>query len=237
MSFHLDAPEGSIAPVALLPGDPFRARHVAEKHLEGAVLHSERRAEYGYTGLYRGQRVSVQATGMGGPSLSIYVHELIVDYGVRTLVRIGTCGSIRPDLGLGDLVAAMAASTNSGTNRLAFGGMDFAPAADFDLLRTAHDVARERGLDLRVGTVLTSDVFYDRPDWWKPWAEHGVLAAEMETSALYTLAARHGARALSLLTISDSVLTGASMAPADRERSLDRMIELALETAIRPRGT
>lgn len=233
MSLHLDAPEGSYAEIALLPGDPLRARFIAEHWLKDAIQVNARRGMHGFTGLYKGRRVSVQATGMGMPSASIYIHELIRDYGVRTLIRVGTCGSLRSDLGIGELLMASAASTDSGINRNTFGGLDFAPAADFGLLKECWDVSAERGLRLRVGGVLSSDRFYASEEVWRIWAEYGVLGVEMETSALYTLAARNQVRALALLTVSDEIFTGAQMPPEDRERKLHAMVELALEAGLR----
>ena len=231
MSIHIDAPRGAVAEAVLLPGDPLRATYVAERWLEGAQRFNGVRCAYGYTGTWRGARVSVQATGMGVPSAAIYVHELVADYGAKVLVRVGTCGALREDLRVGDVVLAQAACTNSAFNRATFGGADFAPVADWGLLRRADDLARARGLSVRVGNVLTSDVFYDQGEWWRPWADHGVLAAEMEVAGLYTLAARHGVRALAVLTVSDHVLGGASLAPAERERTLDAMLQLGLDVA------
>ncbi|MBK9031484.1 MAG: purine-nucleoside phosphorylase [Myxococcales bacterium] len=232
MTVHLEAQPGDIAPVVLLPGDPLRAQFVAEQFLTGATCHNRVRNALGYTGRFRDHRVSVQSTGMGMPSCAIYAHELLADYGARVLIRIGTCGALQPDLELGDVVLAMSASTDSAMIRHRFGGMDYAPTASFELLRRAADLGATLPRPPRVGPVLTSDTFYAaRDDWWKAWAEHGVLAAEMETAALYTLAAKAGARALSILTVSDHVLTGAHTTPAERQRGFARMVELALELA------
>ena len=232
MSVHIEAKPGDIASVVLLPGDPLRAQFIAKRFLEDAVCHNRVRNALGYTGSFRGRRVSVQSTGMGMPSLAIYVHELLCDYRAKVLVRVGTCGALQPSLGLRDLVLAMSACSDSAMNRATFGGMHFAPTADFGLLREAHRLASERGLGVSVGSVLTSDTFYS-PDiaWWKPWAAHGVLAAEMETAALYTLAARHGARALSILTVSDHLVTGERTTAEARRSGFARMVELALELA------
>ncbi len=232
MSVHLEARPGDIAPIVLLPGDPLRAQFIADRFLDDAVCHNRVRNALGFTGHHRGVRVSVQSTGMGMPSCAIYVHELLAQYGARVLVRIGTCGAIRADLQTRDLVLAQATSTDSAMFRTTFGGATFAPAASFDLLRRAHAIAVERGKPVRVGTVLTSDTFY--PDhlalssWWTPWAEHGVLAAEMETAALYTLAARHAARALSILTVSDNLVTGEQTTSDERQTGFGEMAELAL---------
>ena len=229
MSIHIGAKAGEIAEVVLLPGDPLRAEFVAKTFLSDAVCHSRVRGMLGYTGTYKGARVSVQGTGMGIPSISIYAHELIVDYGARRLIRIGTCGAMRADMALGDVILAQAACTDSAVNRLRFGGSDFAPAASFDLLSRAHEVAAGRRIRAHVGTVLTSDTFYmDDPDWWKLWARYGVVAAEMETAALYTIAAGHGVEALSILTVSDSLVTGASATTEQRQTGYTAMMEIAL---------
>ena len=232
MSVHLEAAPGAIAPVVLLPGDPLRAQFIAETFLTDATCHNRTRNALGFTGHFRGHRVSVQATGMGMPSCAIYAQELLADYGARVLIRVGTCGAIQPELALGDVVLAMSACTDSAMIRHRFGGMDYAPTASFDLLRRAAALAADHARPVRVGPVLTSDTFYaTRDDWWKVWAEHGVLAAEMESAALYTLAAKAGARALSILTVSDHVLTGAHTSADERQRGFARMAELALALA------
>ncbi|HEX7843770.1 MAG TPA: purine-nucleoside phosphorylase [Kofleriaceae bacterium] len=230
MSVHLEAKPGDIAPVVLLPGDPLRARFIAERFLEGAVCHNQVRNALGYTGAYRGKRISVQSTGMGMPSFSIYAHELLESYGARVLIRVGTCGALQPGIGVRDIILAVSASTDSAMNRIRFGGMDFAPTADFELLRRAHALAASRDLPVHAGGVLSTDAFYpDDEDWWKIWARHGVLAAEMETAALYTLAARFGARALAILGVSDHVVTGEHSSAEDRQTGFGKMAELALE--------
>jgi len=233
VSVHLEAKHGDIAPIVLLPGDPLRAQFIAEQFLEDAVCHNRVRNALGYTGTYRGTRVSVQSTGMGMPSAAIYVHELLAQYGVRVLVRIGTCGAIRADLRTRDIVLAQTASTDSAMFRTTFGGATYAASADFTLLQRAHELATSRGKPVRVGGVLTSDTFY--PDenvvttWWTPWAEHAVLAAEMETAALYTLAARRGAHALSILTVSDNLVTGEQTTADERQTGFGDMALLALD--------
>ena len=230
MSIHIGAKPGDIAPSILLPGDPYRARFIAETWFEDPVCFNEVRGMLGYTGTVGGKRVSVMGTGMGIPSHTIYVHELIAEYGVSTLIRVGTCGGMQEGLGLGDLVLAMSASTDSQINRLRFGGMDFAPTASFDLLHRAHQAAEQAGVPVRVGNVVTSDTFYqDDPESWKLWAGYGVLAVEMETAGLYTLAAKHGVDALSVLTVSDGLATGARATSEERERTFTRMIDVALK--------
>jgi len=233
MSKHIGAKPGEIAPTILLPGDPRRARFIAETLLEGAVCFNEVRGMLGFTGSYEGERVSVMGTGMGVPSHSIYVHELIAEYGVERLIRVGTCGALRSDLKIGDVVLAMSSSSDSNVNRLRFGGRDYAPTASFPLLLSAYNKAVEKGFDVRVGSILTSDTFYDdEPDAWKPWAAFGVLVVEMETAGLYTLAAKFDVEALSILTVSDSLPTGVAASSEERERGFSRMAELALAAAL-----
>lgn len=233
MSIHLEARPGEYASVVLLPGDPLRAQFIAETFLTDSVRVNQVRGALGYTGTLQGKRISVQSTGMGMPSQAIYVTELLVDYGARTLLRVGTCGALQAKVKLRDVVLALSASTDSAMFRRSFDDASFAPSADWDLLRRAHEAATRRGIGAHVGNVLTSDTFYAEPeDWWARWARHGVLAAEMETAALYTLAARHGARALSILSVSDHVLTGERTSAADRQTSFGQMIELALEVAV-----
>ncbi len=207
-----------------------RARHIAETMLEDVVCYSEVRGMLGYTGDYRGKRVSVMGTGMGIPSLSIYVHELVRDYHVKTLIRVGTCGALQPHLQVGDIVLPMSSSTNSHLNRPCFEGMDYAPTASFHLLLRAYEAAKDRGGNVYVGGIFSSDTFYnDHPEWWEKWAAYGTLACEMETSGLYTLAAKLKVDALSVLTVSNSLLTGESSTARQREREFPQMAEIALE--------
>ena len=230
MSIHIGAKQGQIAPTILLPGDPLRAKHIAETMLEDVVCYSEVRGMLGYTGRYGDKRVSVMGTGMGIPTLSIYIHELVTEYHVKTLIRVGTCGALQPHLKIGDIVLPMTSSTNSHINKLRFQGMDYAPAASFDLLLKAYEAAKERGARVFVGGNFASDTFYnDDPEWWKKWAAFGVLVVEMETSGLYTLAAKHKVDALSVLTVSDCLVTGESSTAEQRERDFPQMAEIALE--------
>lgn len=232
MSIHIGAKENDIASTVLMPGDPLRAKFIAENLLEGARCYNEVRGMYGFTGTYKGKRVSVQGSGMGIPSISIYANELITEYGVKNLIRIGTCGSMQADIKLKDVVLAMSASTDSSINKIRFKGMDFAPTASFKLLQKAHTVAEARGIAPRVGSVLTTDTFYgDEPDAWKHWANFGLMAVEMETAALYTLAAKHGVDALAILTVSDSLVTHELTSSEERQNTFMRMVEIALETA------
>ena len=232
MSIHIGAKQGQIAPTILLPGDPLRAKHFAETMLEDVLLFNEVRGMLGYTGRYGDKRISVMGSGMGMPTLSIYVNELISEYQVKTLIRVGTCGAFQPDLKIGNIVLAMTASTDSQMNKLRFKGMDYAPAASFELLLKAYQVAKERGIDVRVGGMLAGDTFYhDDPDWWKIWAEYGALVVEMESSALYTLAAKYKVDALSILTVSDNLVTGEEASAEQREKGFTQMAEIALEIA------
>jgi purine-nucleoside phosphorylase len=230
MSIHIGAKEEQIARSILLPGDPLRAKFIAENLLEGAFCFNEVRGMLGYTGIYQGKPVSVMGTGMGMPTLSIYVNELVKDYNVDTLIRVGTCGALQPELKIGDIILAMTASTDAHTNQLRFDGRDYAPSASFDLLLAAYEAARKRGIKVSVGGILSSDTFYnDDPGWWHKWAAYGILACEMETSALYSLAAKYHARALSILTVSDSLVSGEEATAKQRERDFTQMVELALE--------
>ncbi len=232
MSIHLSARQGDIAPSVLLPGDPLRAKYIAENFLEEAYCYNEVRGMYGFTGFYKGKRVSVQGTGMGIPSISIYLNELISDYGAEKLIRIGTCGSMQPEIELKEVILAMSASTDSHINKIRFNNMDYAPTASFDLLLQAFQTAESRGIKVRVGNVLTSDTFYnDNPDSWKHWADYGILAGEMETAALYTLAAKYKVQALSILTVSDKMIDNKSATSEERQKSFTQMMEIALEIA------
>ncbi|MEG0840307.1 MAG: purine-nucleoside phosphorylase [Cetobacterium sp.] len=233
MSVHIGAKKGDIAETVLLPGDPLRAKWIAETFLEDVVCYNQVRGMYGYTGTYKGKKVSVQGTGMGVPSISIYANELIRDYGAKNLIRVGTAGSYREDVKIRDVILAMSASTTSGINNLRFGGADYAPTASFDLFMKAANLAAQKGIALKGGNVLTADEFYgDNFDSYKKWAEFGVLCVEMETAALYTVAAKYNVNALSILTISDSLVTGEETTSEERQTTLKEMIEIALETAL-----
>lgn len=231
MSIHIEAKPGEIAETILLPGDPLRAKHVAEKFLENAVCYNEVRGMFGYTGTYKGKRVSVQGTGMGIPSISIYTNELIREYGVKNLIRIGTAGSFQPYIHIKDIVIALAASTNSAVNWNRFNGADFAPTCDFELLLKAYHASQKLNIPIKAGNILSSDEFYDEnPDFYKKWAEYGILCVEMETAALYTIAAKYGVKALAIFTISDSLITKEATSADDRQNSFNDMVEIALET-------
>lgn len=233
MSIHIGAKQGQIAETILLPGDPLRAKYIAETFLEGVECYNEVRGMLGFTGTYKGKRVSVQGTGMGVPSISIYVNELMESYGVQNLIRVGTCGAIQEDIKVRDVIIAMSASSDSQVNRLLFNQIDFAPTASFELLHKAYQVASERNLSVKVGNIFTSDSFYrENFDLYKKLATYQVLAVEMESSALYTLAAKHKRNALSILTVSDHILTGEETSADERQTTFNEMIEVALDAAL-----
>ena len=234
MSIHIGAKAGDIAETVLLPGDPKRAKWIAENYLENLFCYTDIRGMLGFTGTYKGKKVSIQGTGMGIPSISIYITELMKDYGVKNLIRVGSAGSYQKDVKVRDVVIAMSTSTDSNINNRRFNGANFSPTTNFELFKTALKVAEEKNIKIKAGNVLTSDEFYnDNSDYYKKWADFGVLAVEMETAGLYTLAAKYKAKALSILTISDSLVSPEITSPEEREKTFSEMIELALETAIR----
>jgi purine-nucleoside phosphorylase len=235
MSTHIGAQPGEIAPVVLMPGDPLRAKWIAENFLEDAKLYNEVRGMLGYTGTWRGHRVSVQGSGMGQPTLAIYANELFEHYDVQTIVRVGSCGALTEKLAVRDLVIASGACTDSSMNRIRFEGLDYAPVADFGLLRAAYDASRTLAGDagVHVGLIFSSDSFYSpRPELTARMVDYGVLAVEMEASALYTLAARFDRRALAICTVSDHVVTGEETSAREREQSFGAMVEIALQAAL-----
>ncbi len=232
MSLHLEAKMGDVAETVLLPGDPLRAKFVAENLMEDAVCYNKVRGMYGFTGTYKGKRVSIQGSGMGMPSLSIYVNELFMGYGVKNVIRVGTCGAIREELKVGQVLLGMSASGDTNANRVTFKGLDFAPTADFELLSNAARVAKEQNINAITGPIFSTDSFYGGgEDRWDVWAEHGILATEMESQMLYTLAAKYGGKALSILTVSDNIVTGENSSNLDREQSFTDMMKIALEIA------
>lgn len=232
MTVHLGAEPGDYAQTVLMPGDPLRAKWAAETFLADVREVNRVRGMLGYTGSWRGHPVSIQGSGMGMPSLSIYANELLRDYGCKTLIRIGSCGAMADHVAVRDVILAMTASTLSTPSRGFFREMNFAPCADYDLLEAAARAARAKGSPLHVGGIYSSDVFYDeRPDLTEQLTRHGCLAVEMEAAELYTVAARHGARALAVLTVSDHLGTGEALPSDQRERSFGEMVEIALEAA------
>lgn len=234
MSTHINAKEGEIARTVLLPGDPLRAKYIAENYLTDAVCFNTVRNMLGYTGCYKGKRISVMGSGMGISSSGIYAYELMTAYGVDTILRLGTAGGISEKLKLKDIVIADGASTTSDINRHIFPGT-YCPLADFELTRAAYLTARKHAIPVMVGGILSSDLFYneDRPaDAMQQWQRYGVLAGEMESAGLYTLAKKYGARALTIVTVADSICYDGELSAEDREHALDTMIFLGLETAI-----
>ncbi len=227
---HISAPEGAFAGSILLPGDPLRARYIAETFLDDAVVVTSVRNMLGFTGSYRGMPVSTMGTGMGVPSAAIYVTELIRFYGVRRLVRVGSCGGISADVKMREAILAIGAATDSATNRTRYNGWDYAPTANFDLLRAAADAAAALGIKTHVGNLHTSDLFYNTyQNSLDIWQRMGILAVEMETAGLYAIAAEERAQALSIVTVSDHLVTGEVTSPDERERTFDDMVRIALE--------
>ncbi|MBT9135813.1 MAG: Purine nucleoside phosphorylase DeoD-type [Firmicutes bacterium] len=224
--------QGVIAETILLPGDPLRAKFIAEKYLPDAVQFNAVRNMLGYTGTYGGQKISVMGTGMGMPSIGIYSHELIHLYGVKNLIRVGSCGSFQEEVKVRDIVIGMAASTNSNyASQYGLPGT-YAPTASWSLLKKAVDVAARKGIPVKVGNILSSDIFYDdNPEAWKKWARMGIMAVEMEAAALYMNANRAGVNALCLLTVSDSLVTHELVSAEARQNTFTQMMEIALELA------
>lgn len=232
MTIHIGAKPGEIAETVLMPGDPYRAKWAAETFLKDAVCINQVRGMLGFTGIWNGNRVTIQGSGMGMPSLSIYANELLRDYGAKTLIRIGSCGAMQPHVKLRDVILAMTSSTLSTPSRGIFRELNFAPSADWSLLHAAFKAAEKMGTPTHVGGIYSSDVFYDeRPDLNEQMTRHGILGVEMEAAELYTLAARHGGRALAVLTVSDHLVTGEALPSEDRERSFGDMVEIALHAA------
>ena len=232
MTIHIGAAPGDIAETVLMPGDPYRAKWAAETFLDDAKCINEVRGMLGFTGTWRGNRVTIHGSGMGMPSLSIYANELIRDYGAQTLIRIGSCGGMQETVQVRDVILAMTASSLSTPSRGIFKELNYAPCADWKLLHAAWAAAARKGTRTHVGGIYSSDVFYDeRPDLNEQMTRHGILGVEMEAAELYTVAARHGRRALAVLTVSDHLITGEALPSEDRERSFADMVEIALEAA------
>jgi purine-nucleoside phosphorylase len=232
MTIHIGAAPGEIAETVLLPGDPYRAKWAAERFLDDIRLVNQVRGMLGYTGTWKGNPVTIQGSGMGMPSLSIYVNELIRDYGAKTLIRIGSCGGMQDRVALRDVILAMTATSVGTPSGTIFREVNFAPCADWGLLQAAAKAAAAQGTPTHVGGIYSSDVFYDeRPDLNEQMVRHGILGVEMEAAELYTLAARYGRRALAVLTVSDHLLTGAALPSDERERSFADMVEIALQAA------
>ncbi|GMO12641.1 MAG: purine-nucleoside phosphorylase [Treponemataceae bacterium] len=230
MSTHIAAKDGEIADSVLLPGDPLRAQFIADNFLENAVCYTKVRGMFGFTGIYKGKKVSVQSTGMGQASMSIYATELFEFYNVQKAIRVGTCGSISEKLKVRDVVLSQGSGSDSAMQTQRFGYLHYAPLSDFELLAKAAQIAKRENIPHAVGLVATSDFFYDKNDNWKKWAQYGALAMEMESAELYTLAAEYKRRALAVFTVSDNILTGGATTAEEREKTFTSMIRLALET-------
>lgn len=229
---HNNAKVGDIAETVLLPGDPLRAKFIADNFLENVTQFNSVRNMFGYTGTYKGKKISVMGTGMGIPSIGIYSYELIHNYGVKNLIRIGSCGSYKKDIKIYDIVFAMGACTNSNfASQYKLDGT-FSAIASYTLLEKAKNIADEKGYEVHVGNVLSSDIFYyDDESSWKKWADMGILGVEMESYGLYCNAAKAGVNALTILTVSDSIVEGEEISPEKRETSFTKMMEIALELA------
>lgn len=232
MTIHIGAKSGDIAPTVLMPGDPYRAKWAAETFLDDARLVNEVRGMFGFTGTWRSNPVTIQGSGMGMPSLSIYANELITEYNAQTLIRIGSCGGMQDHVGMRDVILAMTASNISTPSRGIFKEFNFAPCADYGLLSAAHAAATAKGVKTHVGGIYSADVFYDeRPDLNEQMIRHGILGVEMEAAELYNLAHRHKRRALAVLTVSDHLITHEALPASERESSFGDMVEIALEAA------
>lgn len=232
MTIHIGAKPGEIAETVLMPGDPYRAKWAAETFLDSPRLVNEVRGMLGFTGTWRGNPVTIHGSGMGMPSLSIYANELIRDYGAQTLIRIGSCGAMQENVQLRDIIVAMTASSLSTPSRGIFKELNFAPCADYGLLKAAMEAAAAKGATAHAGGIYSADVFYDeRPDLNEQMTRHGILGVEMEAAELYNLAARHGRRALAVLTVSDHLLRHEALPSSERETSFGTMVEIALEAA------
>ncbi|WP_424975535.1 purine-nucleoside phosphorylase [Dinoroseobacter sp. S124A] len=232
MTVHIGAKPGEIAETVLMPGDPLRAKWAAETYLDDPVCVNEVRGMLGFTGTWRGNRVTIHGSGMGMPSLSIYANELIQEYGAQTLIRIGSTGAMQEHVALRDVILAMTCSSISTPSSGIFRELNYAPCADWSLLKAAEAAALAKGTKVHVGGIYSSDVFYDeRPDLNEEMTRHGVLAVEMEAAELYTLAARYGRRALAVLTVSDHLITEEALPSADRQSSFGDMVEIALHAA------
>lgn len=231
-SIHIGAKVGDIAETVLLPGDPLRAKHVADTFLEDAVCYNNVRGMLGFTGTYKGKRISIQGTGMGMGSHAIYVHELINTFHAKNLIRVGTCATLQEDITLGQVLLAMSASGDSDANILYFKGMHYAATADFDLLLKAYNVAKDLNIKTYQGQIFSTNTFYDlEPNRWQIWKKHGIIGIEMESQILYTLAKRFGVKALSILTVSDNIITREATSAKEREQSFNDMMKIALELA------
>ena len=230
---HMNAAPGDFAETVLMPGDPLRAQYIADSYLDDARRVTDVRNMWGFTGQYKGHAVSVMAHGMGIPSASIYCTELITEYGVKRVIRVGSCGTSHPDVKLRDIIIGMGASTDSGVNRMRFGGYDLAALATFDLVRKAVAAAEQQGVRYHVGNLFSGDLFYTPdPDMFEILAKYNVYGIEMEAAGIYPIAAEYDVEALAICTVSDDIPSGAALSSAERQTTFDAMILVALETVI-----
>lgn len=233
MSVHINAKKAEVSEKILLPGDPLRAKWIADNFLENTKCYNKVRNMLGFTGYYKDEKISVQGTGMGMPSAGIYIEELINDFDVNTLIRVGSAGSLQRDIVLRDVVIAMSASTNSALNQQRFQGANYAPTANYELFQKAVDIAKSNNISFHAGNVFSSDIFYaDHKDYYSIWSAYNVLCVEMEVAVLYTVAAKYNAKALGILTISDSLITGELTSAEEREQSFGDMVKIGLETLL-----
>jgi purine-nucleoside phosphorylase len=230
---HMNAAPGDFAATVLMPGDPLRAQYIADTYLDDVRRVTDVRNMWGFTGSYKGHAISVMAHGMGIPSVSIYCTELITEYEVKRVIRVGSCGTSHPDVKLRDVLIAMGASTDSNCNRMRFGGYDYAALASYELVRKAVDAAARNKVRYHVGNIFSADLFYTPdPDMFATLARYNVLGVEMEAAGIYPIAAEHGAEALAICTVSDDILTGDHLSTDERQTGFDEMILVALQTAI-----
>lgn len=236
MSIHLGAGKGDIADTVMITGDPIRAKFYAEEMLSNSFCYNRIRAAFGYTGTHKGKQISIQGTGIGIPSTALYIHELVHFYGVQTIIRVGTCGAIQPGISIGEVVVAESALTDSNAAYLVFGDKTLIPKATLSLLQHAKETADRLRISTRSGAVFSTDLFYctEYPLRWRKFIEQGVLAVDMETSILYALAEKYLIQALSILTVSDNIMTGEKTSPENRERNVSEMMKLALEVVVNP---
>ncbi|CAD5272716.1 MULTISPECIES: purine-nucleoside phosphorylase [Halomonadaceae] len=231
---HINAAPGDFADTVLMPGDPLRAKYIADTYLENVRQVNDVRSMFGYTGTYKGREISVMGHGMGIPSVSIYAKELITDYGVKSLIRVGSCGAVRDDVNVRDVVIGMGASTDSKVNRMRFNDHDFAAIADFELTQHAVAAAKAKNVPVKVGNIFSADLFYNpQTEMAEMLKRYGIVGVEMEAAGLYGVAAEFGARAMTICTVSDHILKGDSLSSADRQTTFDDMMLIALDTVLR----
>ena len=230
---HINAEMGDFSDVVLMPGDPLRAKYIADNFLDNAVQVCDVRGMLGFTGFYKGRKISVMGHGMGIPSCSIYATELVKDFGVKTLIRVGSCGAVRDDINLRDVVIGVGACTDSKVNRMRFNDHDFAAIADFDSVLHAVNAAKSKGIPVKVGNLFSADLFYSaEPEFFHTMAKLGIVGVEMEAAGIYGVAAEYGVKAMTICTVSDHILKGEATTSLERQTTFNEMIEIALESVI-----